>query len=101
MNKPAKVARCTLVSIPKHADVLGTDNDDLATQLAQDKKLSPRKVRFCNSPSRSKKPMMRSSKVNGSKPHYDPIKALNMRQAQPDTPWIKHEQQQDVVQFGC
>ncbi len=44
-NKPAKMARCILVSIESREEVSDTD-DDLVAQLAQEKNLSPRKVTF-------------------------------------------------------
>ncbi len=99
-NTPLKVARSTLVSTEKHDDVTDTDQD-LVTQLEQDKKLSPRKVPFGNSPSRGNKPATRSLKGNSRKQHYDPITAQNMRKERSHISGIKHEPQEDAVQFGC
>ncbi len=92
------MARRTLVPTIKHYDVKDTD-EDLVTQLKQDKKLTPRKVPF-NSPIRSNKQMLRSLKGNSHKPHYDPIMAQNMCKVDQDAMGIKLEPQEDAVQFG-
>ena len=55
-----------LILAVKHDDVTDTD-EGLETQLKQDKKLSPMKVPFCNSPGRSNKPVVRSLKGNSRK----------------------------------
>ena len=50
-NKPAKVARRTLVSLVKSEDITDTD-EDLEILLVQDKEVSPKKA-FGSSLSRS------------------------------------------------
>jgi hypothetical protein len=99
-NKPVKVARSTLVPTVKNDDITDTD-EDLVTQLEQDKQLSPKKVPFSNSPSRSNKPLRRLLKGNSRKPHYNLITAQKIWKVGQDATGIKRQPQEDEAQFAC